>query len=627
MKIMIVTTPIRPQPTVFPPFGALSIVTDLRRNGFADAELYNIDQLRPPYEEALAHIVETKPDILGISAVVSTAYEFSKRLACDVKEALPETLIVLGGNMAASSNVLLHKTGVDICVLGEGERVFLNLARRAETTRNPDDFCDIPGLTLLDRNGHLINTGYEPQMPADELYEVDWDILEEGGNIEFFYADPHEKRELAAHFEKDPRFYEPHRIGKTLANLYTSKGCVSRCTFCHRWDKGLRIMSVDLVMRRLDELIERYNVGFLTINDENFGSDRRWLKEFSAAIKERDVLWFCGTRVKGITSEILEMLRDSGCTAVVYGNETGSERMLEIMEKKVSLEDNYAAMKATFECGMNTYVQLVMGMPGESPETVAETTEYCKQCLTLAPRQNPNDLSVNYAQALPGTPLYEYARSKGMIARDLDGEERYLLQISDRDAHDEYTTLNFTDYPKLIVETWRPLISIDVNYHYVQRFGLEHYHDVMLAATGYFQKERQDTGYYANPRRLVATSAVEGAPTPEIAKVRAARSAMPSLWRMVFGGQWGLALICYPVAAYRIRRWVLLLVILKNFRKSSASATWGYIKEYVAFRWRSLFNETGRFAYEYKSLRKIVDVEIGELPGDEAAMAPLRRGR
>ncbi len=68
-------------------------------------------------------------------------------------------------------------------------------------------------------------------------------------------------------------------------------------------------------------------------------------------------------------------------------------------------------------------------MPGETPETVQETADFCKYALTLSPTQNPNDLSINYAQALPGTPMYEYARHKGLIGQDLDGEEEYLLKI------------------------------------------------------------------------------------------------------------------------------------------------------------------------------------------------------
>ena len=120
-NLMIVTTPIRPTPTAFPPIGSLSIISYMRRQGVKGVEFYNIDGNRPSFEDAVAHIVSSKPKVLGISAVVSTAYEYTKRLSLAVKQQLPETVIVCGGNLAASSEILLRRTGIDICVLGEGE--------------------------------------------------------------------------------------------------------------------------------------------------------------------------------------------------------------------------------------------------------------------------------------------------------------------------------------------------------------------------------------------------------------------------------------------------------------------------------------------------------------------------
>ena len=102
MKITIVTTPIRPTPTTFPPVGSLSIIKYLKRHGFENVNFYNIDANRPSYDEVLEHFRQVRPEILGISAVVSTAYAYVKRLANDVKVLLPDTLIVVGGNMAAS---------------------------------------------------------------------------------------------------------------------------------------------------------------------------------------------------------------------------------------------------------------------------------------------------------------------------------------------------------------------------------------------------------------------------------------------------------------------------------------------------------------------------------------------
>ena len=616
MKVMLATTPIRPVPTAFPPFGSLTLMKYLRKNGFNDLEFYNIDGNRPSYEEVLDHIRAAKPDVFGISAVVSTAYEYSKRLSLDVKRMLPDTLIVLGGNMGASANVLLRRTGVDMCVLGEGEQTFLNVVQRAQSERSPLAFRDIKGLTLLDKHDTLINTGYEVTLPGEQLYDVDWSDLEASSDIGIYFRSVDDPDTHTDHYEDDERFKRAVGTGKTIGYLYTSKGCVSRCTFCHRWDKGIRFIPVDTVMRRLDEIIERYNVGFLNTADENFGTDRKWLGEFCAEIKKRNILWRAGTRARGMNRDTVALMRDAGCTAIVFGNETGSERMLEVMEKKVSIEDNYNAVKWTIEAGLGSKVQLVCGMPGESPETIRETIEFCKFTNTISERQNPNDLSINYAQALPGTPLYEYARHSKLIGQDLDGEEEYLLKISDRDAHDEYTTLNFTNYPKLICETWRPLITVEVNYYYYKKFGADHYRYVMFRDTEYFRHVRPDSGYYANPRRLIET----GAQTGEMAhKIK-----LPSLFYLIRRGNWGLALICHPAFAYHARHFLWLLVIVKDLRNSGLRQTAKLVGEYLNWQWKRV---TSARKFEYKSLRKLVDNDLGALPSDEVAMAPLRKGR
>ena len=139
-KILILTTPIRPVPTGFPPIGSLSIITELKKAGYRDIEFYNIDYLRPDYKDAIAHIKERKPDILGISAVVSTAYAYTKDLSLDIKSELPNTTIILGGNLGASAEIILKKTGVDFVCTGEGEVTILDFVSCWMSAQSKDDF-------------------------------------------------------------------------------------------------------------------------------------------------------------------------------------------------------------------------------------------------------------------------------------------------------------------------------------------------------------------------------------------------------------------------------------------------------------------------------------------------------
>ena len=273
MKILIVTIPLRDEPSTTIPYGALSIVNHVKKNGYNDVELYHIDHKRPPYEQVIDYIREKKPDILGISAIVSTSYEYTKKLSSDIKMLFPDTLIVVGGNMAASAEILLRKTGVDICVIGEGEKSFLNVVRRSEESHDPEKYADIKGLAVLVDNKFL-NTGYEIALPAEEVWNVDFGDLEHSTEIgDIFHKVFKGDRPVFEWVANDPRSYEPHRRDKTIGHVACVKGCVARCTFCHRWDKGVRHLPVKKIMAELDHHIAKYNTGFVMIFAETFGNE------------------------------------------------------------------------------------------------------------------------------------------------------------------------------------------------------------------------------------------------------------------------------------------------------------------------------------------------------------------
>ena len=119
IKSIFITLPQRDRPSDVPPFGAMAVINSLRKAGYNDIFLYNIDVLRPSREDAIEYIVKHNPEILCISAPVSTGYENCKFFSLELKQRLPNVIIVLGGNMAVSAEILLHKTGVDFCVLGD----------------------------------------------------------------------------------------------------------------------------------------------------------------------------------------------------------------------------------------------------------------------------------------------------------------------------------------------------------------------------------------------------------------------------------------------------------------------------------------------------------------------------
>jgi anaerobic magnesium-protoporphyrin IX monomethyl ester cyclase len=268
-------------------------------------------------------------------------------------------------------------------------------------------------------------------------------------------------------------------------------------------------------------------------------------------------------------------------------------------------------------------------MAGETPKTIRETIELSKYAQTLGEWQNPNDLSINYAQALPGTPLYEFGRLKGIIGAGENEEEECLLRISDKDAHDEFATLNFTDYPSLVCQTWRPLITIEVNYAYVRKYGIDHYRKIILDDAQYFTRERKDEGYFANPKRLMdrsmTTDTINELKAPTY-KITPDETRFPSLLNLIRSGRLGLAMVCYPVLFYRLRHFLIFMVLYKNIAKAGFGYALKLIVECLR-NWLRIDGASRVMTFTHKSLRKFKERDNGEQHYGEGAMVPLRKGR
>ncbi len=181
MKICICTTPIRPEPTTFPPLGSLAIIQSLQSIGLKP-EFYNIDFHRYNKNEIKNYFQNKQFDIVGISAVVSTAYSFTKELCSTIKALNNNTIIIVGGGLVASAHLLHNISNVDYCVVGDGEKIIINLTElllRKQYTEY--DLNKIKGITYLNKKNEFIFTGYGKPLAADEILIPDYSILEKYG--------------------------------------------------------------------------------------------------------------------------------------------------------------------------------------------------------------------------------------------------------------------------------------------------------------------------------------------------------------------------------------------------------------------------------------------------------------
>jgi radical SAM superfamily enzyme YgiQ (UPF0313 family) len=568
----------------------MAVINSLRKAGYEDTFLYNIDVLRPSREEAIDYIVNYNPEILCISVPVSTGYEYCKFISLELKQRLPNVIIILGGNLAVSAEILLQKTGVDFCVLGEGEKVCCQLFDKVARNRPRKEYYAIKGLAFLDGT-RFVNTGYADQLSKEEMFDVDWDDLDslsikccfrlvkdmDRQHFKYFFNNVNE---VIGSYSLNN---EEHVLNKSIATVFCSKGCVTRCTFCHRFNKGIRIIPPDIVIVRIKKLIERFNVGAVYFSDECFGASHKWLKEFCELIKPLNLIWRVGgMRVSQVSPDIIKMMKDAGCRSIIYGVEAGSERMLQVMEKKISLIDNYNAIRWTVEAGLHTVPQLVVGMPGECPETIKETADFLSYAMTLDRSQDQKLISINFALALPGTPLYEYGRSVGLIGATIEEEERYLLSVSNTEAGDDTKTINFTHYPRLMLLSYPRIIRSIVNYRYMKKFGVDHYSKMI----------------FREHKRLGILHILENKSVSDM-------------------------FYFYPALVYKLRNLLWIIKFMEIIKANGLTYASGLFREYLWFIGYKLIGK--KFFFEYRSLRKTIDQNSNAYTGNKE-MVMLRKG-
>ncbi len=460
---------------IVPKIAIVSLIKWMEKHGYTreQYDFYDIDMLDSSDEKIRAYFREYNPNVLGLSATVSTTYGIVKRIAAIAREECPNAWIILGGSLSASARVVLHKTEVDICIQGDGEIPWVEfLGYRGQYGREWEysQLAKIKGLTYLDPNGEMQFSGYPESIPATENPYPDYELLKIGIKtkpeaLEYYFRDA----APSSWFQSDPRTFEPDRRPK-MAALWTTKGCVARCTFCQRSIRGFRRNSVTTLDEHLEELKEKYNVGFIQISDENFGADKKHAYEVARMMKRHDMLWMAGgVRCLSIDGDDVKFYQEHGCSALKFGIESGSQMILDLMEKNFTVEQVYQAVRHCYVNDMYSPLAVMTGMPGENDETARQTGEFLGNMARMGgvpPAEM--GLAVFYALPLPGTPLYEYGQHVGVIGTTVDDEEKYLIAISDLGADkSNYININGSSLRDLLF--WDFLILYEATRTYYSR--------------------------------------------------------------------------------------------------------------------------------------------------------------
>jgi radical SAM superfamily enzyme YgiQ (UPF0313 family) len=396
MKILLINSPIRlnAQPNCIP-YGLAAIGAVLKDNGF-DVEIYDINARRPQNDDIVATLQEKEWDLVGLSGLITT-YGFQKWLIHRLKTINPKAPVISGGGLATSSSeILFDHTSVDITVIGEGEQTMLELCQVVETG---GDLRQVPGIWHRE-NGHIVKNKKRKLIEnLDALPLPAWDLLP----MEIYLTNPI----WGGVANNSSGFREDVRTNRSM-NIISSRGCPFSCNYCYHLfgPSTYRFRSAGNVVKEIAALVDAYHVDFIGFVDDNMMASERQILEFCHIMDEAclPVTWGCHGRVTSATPRVLGKMAEAGCVWIGYGVESGSQRILDAMNKKTTVARAKQAIIDTRKAGIYPNTTFIFGYPGETLETIQQTVDF-KRDLQL-------DCGSFFATPYPGAALYNQIRNQ-----------------------------------------------------------------------------------------------------------------------------------------------------------------------------------------------------------------------
>jgi len=366
----------------YPPLGLLYLSAFLKRHG-CDVEVY--DSTFGDRNDLRQRLAASSPAVLGIYTNLMT-----RRSVIEVMRAGRECgwTIVLGGPEAANYPDQYLEAGADVIVVGEGEATMLELLPTLKSL-GPRRLSSVLGIVFRNEAGEVVRNAERSRLP-------DLDSL------------PNPDREAIDH-QKYLDVWRAHH-GASSVNLITARGCPYRCRWCSHSVYGYshRRRSPAKVAEEVAWIVDRYNPDQLWYADDVFTISHPWLYGYRAELEARGLhLPFeTITRADRLQSEeAVEALRALGCYRIWIGSESGSQRVLDAMERGVTTAQVRRAVKLAKDHGIAVGMFLMWGYEGEELDDIAATVEHVK--LT-----DPDVFFTTVAYPIKGTPYFDAVENR-----------------------------------------------------------------------------------------------------------------------------------------------------------------------------------------------------------------------
>jgi len=372
-----------------PPLGLMYISSYLSKHNIDN---HVIDQKGDIPEDILIDRLVQKtvgvdPDHVGISCL-TTDVPCVFKMVKKIKAELPHAKITVGGvHPTMFPDQMLADVNIDYVVLGEGEEVFCDIVCSDESM----DFHSLTGIAFKDEGKIVINARRASIANLDDLPMPAFDKIDMS-----FYLQPN------MHLVR----------GIPLRGFYffSTRGCPYGCRFCvskNVFGRTIRFREPSKVVDEIEYVYKKYNIDAFYLFDDTFGVKKSQAIDLCDAIAKRGlpIVWGCETRVNLINEEFVKSLKKAGCIQVDFGIESGSERLLKLLQKGIIVDQVRKAVKICRKYGVRVFSNFMINLPTETEEDVEDT-------LALAD-EIKSDISIfNVTCPFPGTELHSYLRHK-----------------------------------------------------------------------------------------------------------------------------------------------------------------------------------------------------------------------
>jgi radical SAM superfamily enzyme YgiQ (UPF0313 family) len=407
------------------PLGILYISAWLEKQGYENRVF---DSTFSSFDNLCNALLGDRPDVVGIYTNLMTKLNVLRIVRfIKSRDELRHTRVVLGGPEVRNHVQKFLEHGADFIVLGEGEQTMHELVLWVDE-KITTNLTDIDGIAYKDESG-----GVRQNKERTKLRDL--------GELPI----PNRKKvNLQLYFDA-----WKGRHGVSAISVSTMRGCPYSCKWCSRavYGQSYRRRTPAQVADELAWIQENYEVDSVWFVDDVFTISHKWLDEFAAEVRSRKSIipFECITRADRMNEAVILKLKESGCFRVWIGAESGSQKVIDLMDRRVEVECVQEMIRLARHHGLQAGTFIMVGYPGETKEDIYATVQHLK-------RADPDLFTITVAYPIKGTPLYTEVEDR--FVTDLPWESS-----TDRDIDFERT------YSRRYYDHAIQMINIEMGYH------------------------------------------------------------------------------------------------------------------------------------------------------------------